>query len=278
MTAIIDHYQTLGVIPSAEAAVIKAAYRALVSIYHPDRNPDANAADKIKDINAAYFILSEPEKRKEYDKGRESVQHNASSSEFDQTGAFTTDPLEKDWAIAVSFYPNIKREYEDLEKISWRLAFAFKLQLLEDQKYQSTSQIAEKLKADYLMLYFGKNKEVIAYAEQLIKSREIQAALYLNKIINVMGGSVDDWDVKDKLNHKYPGIQKRLHARSLYLQIKNDPYDYSLVRQLVELHSGTVKEKFFGTIVLWLNDQEYKFNHVVDFRKFVLTHYAEKYA
>jgi len=61
----------------------------------------------------------------EYDKSREAVQHNANTSAFDQDNPFRNDPLEDDWSIAAGFYPNIKSEYEDLKRISWRLALLF---------------------------------------------------------------------------------------------------------------------------------------------------------
>src|SRR5690625_5976892 len=56
-----DYYQILGVIPSAETVVIKAAYRALASIYHPDKNPNPAAHEKTKAINEAYSVLSRSE-------------------------------------------------------------------------------------------------------------------------------------------------------------------------------------------------------------------------
>jgi len=63
-------YKTLGVSKKATGEEIKKAYRKLARQYHPDRNPgDAAAEDKFKEISAAYDVLSDPEKRKEYDEG-----------------------------------------------------------------------------------------------------------------------------------------------------------------------------------------------------------------
>ena len=58
-----EYYEVLGVIPSAEPSVIKAAYKALVSMYHPDKNSDPNAEILIRQINEAYEVLSNPDKR-----------------------------------------------------------------------------------------------------------------------------------------------------------------------------------------------------------------------
>lgn len=69
-----DFYQTLGVAKSNSAEEIKRAYRTLARQYHPDANPgDQRKAEKFKDISEAYSILSDPERRKEYDEVRRVV-------------------------------------------------------------------------------------------------------------------------------------------------------------------------------------------------------------
>jgi molecular chaperone DnaJ len=63
-------YKTLGVSKDASDEEIKKAYRKLARKYHPDRNPgDEEAEEKFKEISAAHDVLSDPEKRKEYDAG-----------------------------------------------------------------------------------------------------------------------------------------------------------------------------------------------------------------
>jgi molecular chaperone DnaJ len=64
-----DHYETLGVPKSAGADDIKAAFRKLAAQTHPDRNPsDPKAAQRFKEINAAYQVLSDPQRRAMYDR------------------------------------------------------------------------------------------------------------------------------------------------------------------------------------------------------------------
>ena len=63
-----NYYEILGVDRKATEADIKAAYRKLVKMYHPDLHPnDANAAAKFKEINEANEVLSDPQKRQAYD-------------------------------------------------------------------------------------------------------------------------------------------------------------------------------------------------------------------
>jgi DnaJ-class molecular chaperone len=63
-----DYYQTVGVARNASADEIRAAYRKLALKYHPDRNPgDKQAEEKFKELNEAYQVLSDPQKRARYD-------------------------------------------------------------------------------------------------------------------------------------------------------------------------------------------------------------------
>src|SRR5215210_8761225 len=68
MAAVKDLYDILGVSKTASQDAIKKAYRKLARKHHPDANPgDSAAEERFKEVQAAYDVLSDPEKRKQYD-------------------------------------------------------------------------------------------------------------------------------------------------------------------------------------------------------------------
>ena len=69
-----DYYEILGVPKNASSEDIKSAFRKLARQYHPDVSKEANAEEKFKEINEAYGVLSDPEKRRRYDQfGRQGL-------------------------------------------------------------------------------------------------------------------------------------------------------------------------------------------------------------
>ena len=74
-----DYYETLGISKDADANEIKSAFRKLAKQYHPDLNPgDKEAETKFKEINEAYEVLSDPEKKAKYDQfGHAAFDQNA---------------------------------------------------------------------------------------------------------------------------------------------------------------------------------------------------------
>lgn len=92
-----DYYEVLGVGRDADDAAIKKAYRVLAKKYHPDMNPgDKEAEKKFKEASEAYAVLSDPEKRRQYDQfGHAAFEGGAGGaggfSGFDFNGADFSD-------------------------------------------------------------------------------------------------------------------------------------------------------------------------------------------
>jgi curved DNA-binding protein CbpA len=85
---IMDYYSILGVSPYAKYREIKAAYRRLALKYHPDRNSSPFSENTIKIINAAFEILSDRDKRRQYDE--KATFNNKSHKKKDQTQSYSS--------------------------------------------------------------------------------------------------------------------------------------------------------------------------------------------
>ena len=88
-----DYYEVLGVDKNADDAAIKKAYRALAKKYHPDMNPgDAEAEKKFKEASEAYAVLSDPDKRHQYDQfGHAAFDGSAGGQAYDFSGMDFSD-------------------------------------------------------------------------------------------------------------------------------------------------------------------------------------------
>lgn len=87
-----DYYKILGVPRDADEAAIKKAFRKLAKQYHPDtNNGNAEAEKKFTEINEAYSVLGDEEKRKEYD-GNKQEEHDSSANGESQGTRRKTQP------------------------------------------------------------------------------------------------------------------------------------------------------------------------------------------
>jgi molecular chaperone DnaJ len=83
-----DYYEVLGVARTAGDEEMKKAYRKLALRYHPDKNPGKEAEERFKECNEAYQILSDPQRRAQYDRFGHAAFENGGMGGFDFSGGF----------------------------------------------------------------------------------------------------------------------------------------------------------------------------------------------
>ena len=125
-----DLYTVLGVSKTASAEEIKKAYRNLALRYHPDRNQgDASAEEKFKQINAAYDILGDETKRRQYDmygssanpfrqEQSGSTQQGSAYGGYQRTGTY--GPGDPFWDFFSNAYNTEEREHQSTESYTYR--------------------------------------------------------------------------------------------------------------------------------------------------------------
>lgn len=84
-----DYYEVLGVSKDVRETELKKAYRKLALQWHPDRNKSPGASEKFKEINEAFEVLSDPQKRARYDQFGHSGVKNQANAGFGQQGPFS---------------------------------------------------------------------------------------------------------------------------------------------------------------------------------------------
>jgi len=200
-----NYYEILGVSPSADDFVIKAAYKALVQRYHPDKfhsnaKDAADAETKMRQLNEAYQVLSDPAKRRDYDisfqQGTQNNQRNSQKNN-DQT------KRQEDWEIALSFYPDLIELETRLGKIDSSLIPEFRTILLANQQYEQRWHVANQLEQNYLEGYFGNDSKILAFASDLLLAGHREVAKELNRIVKVVGNSTTSEQIILQIEDKF---------------------------------------------------------------------------
>lgn len=87
-----DYYAVLGVRRDASQEEIKKAFRRLARELHPDVNPDPKTQERFKEINAAYEVLSDPQKKQVYDLGGDPLSQAGAGAGASGPAASATSP------------------------------------------------------------------------------------------------------------------------------------------------------------------------------------------
>lgn len=171
----IDFYRVLGVSRDASDDAIKKAYRKLVFQHHPDRNPDSAQAElKIREINEAYEVVGDPEKRRSYDRlnwGEETARDEAADP------AVILDEMEQ------KLFDEGRKEVfavlmKDVKKIKTELA-AIRERTVADQGYDTFKEEIVRERASEVMEELvtaemeGRKRRLIEVATEMLLSQGV---------------------------------------------------------------------------------------------------------
>lgn len=237
-----DYYRILGVLEDTEDIVIKAAYKALAQKYHPDKfqgNPKI-AECRMKEINEAYSVLSDPSIRKQYDEAR--IRPEYEDNPYEETDDLL-HTLDKDWLDATEYLPDLVDIALDLSKYSKELEFTFKVILIENKDFNNREKIAERIKKDYLQKYFGTNNQIHSFAERLFNLDRRDILKELNRAVNLLGSNIDPKVIIGKLSEGLVKANKHRTNKSKHndisskyaLELKKYDAEYELDERTIEL-------------------------------------------
>jgi curved DNA-binding protein CbpA len=264
-----DFYRILGVINTAEDVVIKAAYRALAQRYHPDKfdGDPATAEARMQEINEAYSVLSDPEKRSGYDASFDYYNSSNNNPSQNEEDFFAGNDFEEMWKEVIEFYPDLERITADLKKISSRLVQTFKYYLLETKQYTHRTEISRIIEKNYLESYFGKNEEIIRFGRVLILLRLKIAAKRLNRAVSLFGNNADPNIIINKIKKNDLSQNENLLVRLINKETLYVP-DYLVKNMLSENFEPLYAKRFIQELggdltwkgspekqyYLWVND------------------------
>ena len=134
-----DYYQILDIAPDSSTEEIRKAYKAASMKYHPDRNPGKDTTSQMQDINEAYAILKDDDKRSRYDQ---------EYKRFKQETTKVSEPKTTSWTYSTYDIKDesVKRDVDDAREYARSLVEEFMESLKQNTKVAAKAA-GEELKA-----------------------------------------------------------------------------------------------------------------------------------
>lgn len=108
-----NHYTVLEINASADFSEIKVAYRRLVKKYHPDKNPgNIDSEEYFKQIQHAYYVLSDVHRRKQYDLGKGLYRPNEQKNKYSSVYKAQKEPFQEQEIDIPSLFSQYKGEFK----------------------------------------------------------------------------------------------------------------------------------------------------------------------
>jgi curved DNA-binding protein CbpA len=196
------------------------------------------------ELNEAYSVLSDKEQRKAYDAQR-GAKAQSGGSQFraaEDKAPPGHDPLQKDWRIAMEYYPDLDALEKRLAQFSWKLANTYRAYLLETKQFDPRESLARLMEDDFLTAYFGDDQKIVEFARCLILAKQRNAAQALNNAIRVLGTSADPrriiTRIAQEFDIKHLALDKQKIA-SLLSRTKSSNAHTNLFTQMLGELGGT---------------------------------------
>ncbi len=212
-----NYYHILGLSfeSNPEPQLISAAYKALIKIYHPDvfKGDKKTLNRKVSEINEAYDILKDLNKKNIYDEKLKKFQNEKSfdysDEEFEDKDQFNKKYVDQDWEIALLVYPELEKNKKILSLYSQKLGFQFQFYLLETKEFYKFEVIKNRFINAFLERKFGTSEEIKSFSQILIENGFRKNAIYLNKLIKVIGSRSEKRIIKTFFK-QFPNLEEIL--------------------------------------------------------------------
>ena len=205
----INPYDILQLPHASDIELVKATYRSLVKIYHPDvfKGDEDFAKERLSQLNAAYEFLSDEKQKREFDKSPQSQEKGEEQQDFDpdqNSDEFDEGIkiLKENWDFACEYYSKLQQLYDDLRTLGKAPAFVFMAFVVETKKYKEATKIAGALEDAFLTKKFSDDTTIKQLAKLALQQKEIGFAKELNRALKILGPDSKN-EILGKLSEKF---------------------------------------------------------------------------
>ena len=240
-----DYYKILEVKSTATEAEIKKAYRRLAIKYHPDKNPDNKAAEeKFKEINEAYSVLSDPEKRRKFDSLRNLGRKKTTNRTTSQRSNYSYSYKRKDSEDPHKLWEEFKRDY-NLKNLKFSDFFKNFFSKKDPKKGKDRNAV---LTIDFMEAYLGSTR-IIKLDGKKYRLR-IKPGIENDRILKIKGKGYPSTVVGGEPGDLFLRIRIREHPK--FVRKGNDIYAETYINiykvllggeEIVDSPKGPVKVK-----------------------------------
>ncbi|MEB3282191.1 MAG: DnaJ domain-containing protein [Lyngbya sp.] len=165
VTSTTNHYQTLEIKPTATQSEIKQAYRRLAKIFHPDSQQETANHERIIRINAAYEVLSDPQRRQSYDQQLNTNSYYYTSTATTTSTVQTRKRRQTAQAVDAQLEEWLNQVYKPINRSLDRILKPFKSEVDK----LSADPFDDELMEDF-QIYIETCREVLAQAQNRFRS------------------------------------------------------------------------------------------------------------